>query len=370
VEQHTAEMEAEIARLEEELARMQIENATLEAANANSRDDLALLRAQSDKVEGQVLEAEAKAVMEADRAEEQRREAESLREENWGLQSQLAQQPKEVTRTVYVPSPAPKAKARTAPNNTVSDQAILALFDELDMDQTGYAPRISLVEEFNALTGRDPALRDLALTLRALAEIVIERDDFKVILAQWRGVLLDGEPAPEEEIPVTDSTLLKCFEGLDEEDTGFVAKHELEAFLAHRAAGDHSLAPLLELVASIDKSIVDREDFTELLALRHEGPPQEEPTLFEELVEEVQAVEEAAEEAVEEVEGKKPALDLEGYLALFDRLEEDGGMARRLDLCNAVEEHESSESVASWLREFNGIIVDKPDFEAAVIELQ
>ena len=84
----------------------------------------------------------------------------------------------------------------------------------------------------------------------------------------------------------------------------------------------------------------------------------------------MQAVEEAAEEAVEEVEGKKPALDLEGYLALFDRLEEDGGMARRLDLCNAVEEHESSESVASWLREFNGIIVDKPDFEAAVIELQ
>ena len=33
-----------------------------------------------------MLEAEAKAVMEADRAEEQRREAESLREENWGLQ--------------------------------------------------------------------------------------------------------------------------------------------------------------------------------------------------------------------------------------------------------------------------------------------
>jgi hypothetical protein len=391
VEATTSELEAQIARLEEDLARMQIEKIALEAANANAQDDTALLRDEVEVAQEKISEAEARADRALEKAAEERSQRHQLEEENAQLQEQLAQKPKEVmkevTRTVYLPSPAkaaqqtseekPQAKsapAKKAPPPGVSDEYLLELFDEIDVDMTGFTPRLVLADEVSALIGRDEDIAELVDLLNSLEAVVVERDDFKLMLAQWRGVLLPE--APRAEGPMSDSSLLALFDKLDalQDSTGFVPLEDLKSVLEVKAQEDPSLESLIALVECEDGDIVEREVFVELLERRHQAPIKGKTAPGKGKTAPGKGKTAPGKGKTAPVEKKATkgnvgsnGLSTEDLLAIFDDVDTEGvGFAQRLELRYRVEELPDTARLVTLLNNSEGIIVERGDFEAMI----
>lgn len=282
-----------------------------------------------------------------------------------------------MTRTVYVPAPQEEVCTETETSvpesDAVTDAMLLQLFDEIDTDVTGFAARMDLKSRLQPIVEQDSSISGLLKAVEGLEVIVVERDDFKVMLARWRGLLpAEAAEATEEEIPMSDSALLRLFDSLDEESTGFVPKLDLHRTLSTKSEADGSLSTLVELVNGVETSIVNREDFVELLALRH-APPAPEPAPAPAgkgapaggkgapAVADSTGVQLGDKGAPSE--GMKPALSPEELMAIFDEVDNEGvGFAPRLDLQHRVEVHEGTADLVEQLRGSEGIIVEKLAF--------
>jgi len=295
VEQKAAEQKAEIELLEEECARLRQETSRLSSCLEGAQADL--VKAASDhkdelakseqsaaeelgKIKAKLVEAEEEAAFSRALAAEEKihrekiqRECFQREEESFKVQSmlaeRLAEKPKQVSNTVYITSSKIPSAVKDGP---VWDADLLKIFDSIDMDVTGFAPRALLCEQVEFLEKSDKLVKGLTDALNALPVIVVERDDFKVMIAKWRGIIpASGSPVKGTTTSgaTTDSALLKLFDALDYDATGFVPRMDLVRTLQNKAATDHTLEPFVKCVSDTEAIIVDREDFVDLLNKRH-----------------------------------------------------------------------------------------------------
>ena len=74
---------------------------------------------------------------------------------------------------------------------------LLKVFDEVDEDETGFAPRLDLRTRVDDYIPRNPRVQELSDTIRALDVMILERDDYIEIVEEWlRGGKAAETPAP------------------------------------------------------------------------------------------------------------------------------------------------------------------------------
>merc|ERR1712100_174407 len=128
---------------------------------------------------------------------------EEIARENQRLERDLRKQPTTITekRTVYMQSP---PRGAYTGYGALTDAQLLGLFDEIDSDNTGFAGRLELRDRIIETKSEDGIVYDLVEALKKLDVIVVERDDFKVMLAKLRGILPQSEVDEQETTkPVT-----------------------------------------------------------------------------------------------------------------------------------------------------------------------
>jgi len=329
----------------------------MEHQNANAADDIEELEAKLVRTNDALKQAEDQAAYGAKTTQEARKMGEAIARENQQLQRELQKAPKTVTekKTVYMQSP---PRGSYTGYGALTDTHLLAIFDEIDADNTGFAGRLELRDRVVDTKSEDGIVFELVEALKKLDVIVVERDDFKVMLAKLRGVIPQSEVAAEESKPEAaapaasgSDPLLVLFDELDEDACGFVPKTELAAKLAAKALTDWSLAGLVASVGAVDAAIINREDFEELLQAQSGG-----------------AAPAAATTAA--LEASTDALDFDGYMAIFDEVDTDGvGFAQRLDLRNKIESHEGTAVIVADLQALNTVILERSDFEEMVRKL-
>ena len=85
---------------------------------------------------------------------------------------------------------------------------LLKVFDEVDEDETGFAPRLDLRTRVDDYIPRNARVQELSDTIRALDVMILERDDYIEIVEEWLrgGKKADApEPAPEPAPAVEES---------------------------------------------------------------------------------------------------------------------------------------------------------------------
>ena len=82
----------------------------------------------------------------------------------------------------------------------VSLDDLLKVFDEVDEDETGFAPRLDLRTRVDDYIPRNARVQELSDTIRALDVMILERDDYIEIVEEWlRGGKQREAPASEPE---------------------------------------------------------------------------------------------------------------------------------------------------------------------------
>ena len=82
----------------------------------------------------------------------------------------------------------------------VSLDDLLKVFDEVDEDETGFAPRLDLRTRVDDYIPRNARVQELSDTIRALDVMILERDDYIEIVEEWlRGGKQSEAPASEPE---------------------------------------------------------------------------------------------------------------------------------------------------------------------------
>ena len=67
----------------------------------------------------------------------------------------------------------------------LSLEFLLGVFDEVDEDETGFAPRLDLRTKVDTYIPRNAMVQHLSDTIRALDVMILERDDFEEIVQEW-----------------------------------------------------------------------------------------------------------------------------------------------------------------------------------------
>jgi len=335
---HEAQLD-EIADLESEVSRQKMAVRDMENSNANAQDEIESLQRQLEQAQYKIEETDAMARAAAKNTNEARRQTEELSRENNRLSSELRRHPTTITenRTVYVRSP---PRASRGGNGALTDADLLAIFDAIDADATGFAGRLELRDRVVETNSSDSIVFDLVEQLKRLDVIVVERDDFKVMLAKLRGVLEADEVMPEEEArgAISGGELLALFDALDEDSTGFVSKGDLLGRL-EREQGVHSV---MDGVEGMDAAIVNREDFEDIIM----GGPSKRGTSA----------------GASSGQGNLSIADL---MDIFDQVDPDGvGFAQRLDLKNRIEESAGMDRLIDELQGLSTVIVERADFQS------
>ena len=145
------------------------------------------------------------------------------------------------------------AHAEVSVGESLSDEDLLAVFDHVDDDCTGFAPVARLIE---ALASRHCA--GLIAMLEKLDTMILEREDFEALCGKWRGTLGGTE--------YTDEDLLIEFDKMDEEETGFVPRLDLRLHLENNLLPNMpQIAGLVERIKNLDAMILEKDDFEEIL---------------------------------------------------------------------------------------------------------
>jgi len=67
----------------------------------------------------------------------------------------------------------------------ISMEILLAVFDAVDEDETGFAPRLDLRKKVDEYIDLDPKVQELSDQVRALDVMILERDDFEEMVKEW-----------------------------------------------------------------------------------------------------------------------------------------------------------------------------------------
>jgi len=239
-----------------------------------------------------------------------------------------------------------------------------------------FAPRLELCDELRCLERQDPTIHSLLDILKDLEAIVVERDDFKVLIGKWRGIFPEYDSHYDvDDGPMSDSTLLKLFDLLDYDTTGFVPRLDLLRSLQNKCLADCSIDSLVDLVKSKDQVIIEREDFMLLLNQRshtHKPAPSVGGKGYI-------APSVGGKGYIAPSVGKGPVvaakssgsskLKLGDLMKIFDEVDEDGvGFAPRLDLRARVQVLPGTDHLCSTLRGLEKIILERDEFEVIVCD--
>jgi len=190
--------------------------------------------------------------------------------------------------------------------------ALLAIFDTLDEESSGFAPRMDLADNLQGeVDNGEEILSDLCIQVKALPNFVVDKEDFQGLLDAWAGLggpVAPGKgpagkgpagkgpagkgPAREEVAPaaapeaapaaapdagadagadagprVTRQELIALFDEADADKAGFVSKRELKPHIKakHKETGDEELLRLVKMLDGLENSLVEKAEFRQLL---------------------------------------------------------------------------------------------------------
>jgi hypothetical protein len=169
---------------------------------------------------------------------------------------------------------APAISAEVLAEVHLSAEDLLAEFDHVDKDCTGFAPRDELITHLvTSCLPQSPSCAGLIDLLKGLGDVMIlEREDFGELIGK-----LSSKPDPAHTKPAppsplgdliqfSDEDLCNEFDKVDEDDTGFAARLDLHLhFQKHILPSAPSVHGLIELIKSQDTLIVEKDQFEELL---------------------------------------------------------------------------------------------------------
>lgn len=105
-----------------------------------------------------------------------------LEEHNKELEAILAAHDKSVPAE---PSAAAPVKADSLSDDTLTQDFFLALYDELDGEETGFCPRLDLRNALVKLGERNSKVTELANIIHELDMMIMDRDQFEGIVEAW-----------------------------------------------------------------------------------------------------------------------------------------------------------------------------------------
>lgn len=86
-----------------------------------------------------------------------------------------------------------RESSATKKEEVESLEFMLAIFDEADEDATGFVPRLEIRKRVDTYVAVHPKVKDLSAQIRAMADLVVERDDFQELVKEWLSLLrLEG----------------------------------------------------------------------------------------------------------------------------------------------------------------------------------
>ena len=62
---------------------------------------------------------------------------------------------------------------------------MLGVFDKVDEDETGFAPRLDLRREVDKFIEAAPRVQELSDMIRAMDVMILEREDFQDLVMEW-----------------------------------------------------------------------------------------------------------------------------------------------------------------------------------------
>jgi len=154
----------------------------------------------------------------------------------------------------------------------VSLDDLLKVFDEVDEDETGFAPRLDLRTRVDDYIPRNARVQELSDTIRALDVMILERDDYIEIVEEWlRGGKQSEAPASEPEAaPAATEAfglefLLAVFDEVDEDETGFAPRLDLRTKVDEYIPRNAKIQHLSDTIRALDVMILERDDFEEIV---------------------------------------------------------------------------------------------------------
>jgi len=160
-------------------------------------------------------------------------------------------------------------------------ESLMAIFDKLDEDNTGFARRLELVGQVDGLVrGGQPGLQPLLDDLRSSSEsFILEREQFQEMVDRWNSSSSSvsspaaGSPTPEappaaqakEGWKVTKQHLVQAFNKLDSTNAGFISKRELRPKICElrQESGDEEVDTFIASLDALSNFLVDKDQFRE-----------------------------------------------------------------------------------------------------------
>eukprot|EP00658_Telonema_sp_P-2_P061109 TRINITY_DN4986_c0_g1_i8.p1 TRINITY_DN4986_c0_g1~~TRINITY_DN4986_c0_g1_i8.p1 ORF type:complete len:411 (+),score=102.99 TRINITY_DN4986_c0_g1_i8:182-1414(+) len=192
---------------------------------------------------------------------QQRDDAYAKLQELTGVMQHEKSEKKKASVTMSLKAPASKAH--------VSEEDLMAVFDKLDEDETGFAPRLDLRRGVDEYVARDEYVQVLSDTIRGLDVMILERDDYVTTVREWIAGRHGANKSHHGDNAGTNAQKRKdlkerlqdAFDAVDEDGTEFAPRLDLRKKVDSYVKEVPEAQSLSDHIRGQDVMIVEKDDY-------------------------------------------------------------------------------------------------------------